>query len=99
MLNKNKNQIKSNDFHSYGNKIFFQLKEKTNKLEKMVDQLQQLNANLQEKLHSDKNGIVRGEFSMKNDAALKSLIKHITPSPSDDKVCKMNFFRLNFSNQ
>lgn len=60
----------------------------------MVEQLQELNDNIK-KLHSN-NEISREECSKKNDAALKSLIKHITPTLSDDKVCEMVFFEHNF---
>lgn len=51
----------------------------------MIEQLQQLNTNLQQKMHSN-NGIDSGELRQNNEAALKSLVKHITPTLSDDKV-------------
>lgn len=56
----------------------------------MVEQLQQLNTTLQEKMHSN-NGIFSEELAHKNKVALSSLIKHITPSLSDDKVIRIIF--------
>lgn len=51
----------------------------------MVAQLQQLNTNLQEKMHLN-NGINSEKLRQKNEAALTKIVKHITPTLSDDKV-------------
>lgn len=53
-----------------------------------MNQLQELNLILQEKLYSSDN-LVSAESVSKNKKALKSLIKHITPTLSDDKVCRI----------
>lgn len=62
----------------------------------MVEQLQQLNANIQEKVHSNNNEQYTHELGLKNDAALKSLIKHTTTTLSEDKVFKIMFFGFHF---
>lgn len=65
--------------------VYFQLKKENKDLKETVEQLQQLNFKLQKEinLNDGKSGV---ETVPKNKVAVQSLIKHITPVLSEDKV-------------